>query len=84
MNAPLSVEDRRRLAIAHGVDEQYLYQCLTGRRDMSPASARKLEDDSGGELRRWALCQKTWHAIWPELISTPGAPTPAAAASEAS
>ena len=41
---------------------------------MNPAEARRCEDITGGALRRWALCQKTWHLIWPELIGTDGAP----------
>jgi DNA-binding transcriptional regulator YdaS (Cro superfamily) len=74
MSTEITPEARRRLASATGVSEQYLYQCLTGRRDMNPAEARRLEDVTGGELRRWMLCQKTWFAIWPELIGTDGAP----------
>lgn len=54
--------------------DAYLYQCLAGIRDMNPANARRAEDLTGGELRRWSLCQKTWAAIWPELIGTEGAP----------
>jgi len=76
----ITPQDRRRLADAHGINEQYLYQCLTGRRDMSPAEARRIETESGGELMRWSLCQSTWHAIWPELIGLEGAPEPQAKA----
>lgn len=78
MSKPITPEDRRRLAAAHGVNEQYLYQCLTARRDMNPAQARKLEEATGGELKRWALCQSSWFEIWPELIGTEGAPEPVA------
>lgn len=41
---------------------------------MNPAEARRCEDVTDGALRRWALCQKTWHLIWPELIGAKGAP----------
>lgn len=74
MDKQITPADRRRLAVAHSINEQYLYQCLTGRRDMNPGQARKLEEVTGGELRRWALCQKTWSQIWPELIGSEGAP----------
>lgn len=47
---------------------------------MSPAEARRIETESGGELMRWSLCQSTWHAIWPELIGLEGAPEPQAKA----
>lgn len=70
MSTEITPEVRKRLAEQHGVSEQYLYQCLTGRRDMNPAEARRLEEASGGELTRVALCQKTWAAIWPELAET--------------
>jgi DNA-binding transcriptional regulator YdaS (Cro superfamily) len=70
-------EDRKRIAATVGVNEQYLYQCLTGRRDMNPAEARRIERDTAGEIRRWDICQKSWHLIWPELIGVPGAPAQA-------
>ncbi len=71
---PITAEDRRRIANAHGVNEQYLYQCLIGHRDMDAGKARELEEATGGELRRWHLRTKDWHRIWPELIGTEGAP----------
>lgn len=52
-----------------GLDERYLYQCLTGRRDMSPAQARRIESQTSGELTRQMLCQGTWRDIWPELAA---------------
>jgi DNA-binding transcriptional regulator YdaS (Cro superfamily) len=55
------------LADKLGINEQYLYQCLTGRRDMSPAEAMRVETESGGELTRSMLCQRTYAAIWPDL-----------------
>lgn len=66
-------EDRRRLAAMTGIDEQYLYQCLTGRRDMNPAAALKAEGDSNGEVTRQMLCQKTYAGIWPELVEAKAA-----------
>lgn len=67
MSTSITPEKRRELAAQHGLHEQYLYQCLTGRRDMNPAEARRIEDESKGELTRQMLCQKTWLGIWPEL-----------------
>lgn len=74
MSKDITPADRRRLAAAAGINEQYLYQCLTGRRDMNPAEARRVEAVVGSELMRWDLCSKTWHQIWPELIGAEGAP----------
>jgi DNA-binding transcriptional regulator YdaS (Cro superfamily) len=71
----LSAKDRRRLADLVKVDEQYLYQCLTGRRAMDAAEAVRIERDSRSELRRWHLRPKDWHRIWPELVGHPGAPS---------
>lgn len=67
MKKQITLPRRRELAAKVGVHEQYLYQCLTGRRDMNPTEARRIETDTDGELSRQMLCQKTWHGIWPEL-----------------
>ena len=69
MKTEITPAQRRELAAKAGVNEQYLYQCLTGRRDMNPAEARRVEDVLGGAITRQMLCQKTWKHIWPELIS---------------
>ena len=69
MTSPITPEIRRKLAAQVGVHEQYLYQCLTGRRDMNPAEARRIEKETAGALSRQMLCQKTWQAIWPELAA---------------
>lgn len=63
-------EKRRTLAAQVGISEQYLYQCLTGRRDMSAPEARRIESETGGVLTRLMLCQKTWALIWPELAES--------------
>lgn len=69
METQITPQMRRQLAAATGVSEQYLYQCLTGRRDMDPVEARRLEDATGGVLKRQLLCQKRWRGIWPELAA---------------
>lgn len=74
MSTQLAVADRKRLAERLGLSEPYLYQCLTGRRDMDPGEAMSLEIRSGGELKRWSLRQRDWFRIWPELIGAEGAP----------
>ena len=73
MATPITPEMRRQLAQQHGVNEQYLYQCLTGRRDMKPEMAMRLEEDSGGVLLRQMLCQTTYAAIWKDLPQLPSA-----------
>jgi DNA-binding transcriptional regulator YdaS (Cro superfamily) len=72
--AAITPKDRARLAGMAGVSDQYLYQCLTGRREMGAQEAVRVEQQTAGELRRWQLCQATWHRIWPELVGTDGAP----------
>lgn len=68
MSQKITPEQRRYWAEKlGGLNEQYLYQCLTGRRDMKPGEARRIEHDSGGVITRQMLCQKTWKEIWPEL-----------------
>ncbi|MDR7331744.1 hypothetical protein [Roseateles asaccharophilus] len=70
----IPIEERNRLCEEFGLDSRYLYQLLTGRRELEPARAVRLEQQSGGRLRRWHLRAKTWHLIWPELVGVEGAP----------
>ena len=75
-------EDRRRIAVKVRVSEQYLYQCLTGRREMGPVEAMRIQRESDQEVMVWDVCHKTWHLIWPHLIATDGAPDVAAPAAQ--
>ena len=67
MDNKLTPAERQELADLVGLNEQWLYQCLTGRRDMSPAEAIRVEAASGGSVTRQMLCQGNWAKIWPEL-----------------
>lgn len=60
-------KERRELAAIAGINEHYLWQCLTGRRDMGPAEARRVEAATAGKITRQMVCQRTWLGIWPEL-----------------
>ena len=64
----ITANERRSLAEQVGINEQYLYQCLTGRRDMSATEAVRLEQETNGRLDRKMVCQGSWRAIWPELL----------------
>ncbi len=55
------------------MSSQYLYQCLTGRRDMDPADAVRVEMVSAGAIRRIEL-RRDWMAIWPEQANSAAAP----------
>lgn len=68
-----SPADRQAAAELAGLNAQYLYQCLTRRRDMDALKAAELERLSAGRVRRWQV-RRDWHLIWPELIGTDGAP----------
>jgi DNA-binding transcriptional regulator YdaS (Cro superfamily) len=70
MNQEITVARRRELAELHGVNVDYLYQCLKGFRCMAPEEAMRLELATNGELRRVDLCQGRAHLIWPELATT--------------
>lgn len=70
----ITAAERRELAALVQVDEQYLYQCLTGRKDMKVHEAVRVEQESGGRLRRWQLRRNDWWKNWPELIGAAGAP----------
>lgn len=70
----ITPSERADLAERCGVGQQYLYQCITGRRAMRPEEAVRVERESGKRLRRWDLRPSDWHRIWPELVGTEGAP----------
>jgi DNA-binding transcriptional regulator YdaS (Cro superfamily) len=76
LDPPFESADRRRLAVATGLNEQYLWQCLTGRREVKASEAMRYETLTGGELKRWHLCRRSWHLIWPDLMNEEGAPAP--------
>jgi hypothetical protein len=68
----VSADDRRRLEQITGVEEQYIYQCMTGRKQMEPAEAIRFEAVSG--VPRWLLRKHDWWRIWPEITLGCGAP----------
>jgi DNA-binding transcriptional regulator YdaS (Cro superfamily) len=68
MNTQITPDERRQLAEKVGINEQYLYQCLTGRREMSASEAVRVEMASDGRLTRKMVCQSSWQGIWPELV----------------
>lgn len=75
--------ERKALAEKVGMAEQYIYQCLTGRKAMKPAEAVRVERAAGNAIRRWDLRPDDWHLVWPELIGVEGAPpVPKAEAAE--
>lgn len=65
----ISPTDRRRMAEKASINEQYLYQCLTGRRDMGAIEARRVVDALEGELSLRDVCPNTWQLIWPDLMA---------------
>ncbi len=70
----ITAAERIALAAQLSMNEQYLYQCLSGRRAMDPAQAVRVERHLNGRVRRWQLRKADWHLIWPELIGAEGAP----------
>lgn len=66
----IKAKERKDIATALGINEQYLYQCLDGRRDMSAASATRLEVATGGRIKR-SMVNRRWREIWPELVTVP-------------
>jgi DNA-binding transcriptional regulator YdaS (Cro superfamily) len=68
MNTQITPDERRQLAEKVGINEQYLYQCLTGRREMSASEAVRVEMETKGKISRKMLCQESWKGIWPELV----------------
>lgn len=73
-NGTVSANDRRRLEQITGVEEQYIYQCMTGRKQMEPAEAIRFECVSG--VPRWLLRRHDWWRIWPEIVFAGAPPVP--------
>lgn len=89
----LPAQDRKRIAAALGLHEQYLYQCLSGRRALLPAHCAEVERAT----RAAVACERlrpdlAWVRIaddsWPHpkgrpcidvASAAPGAPSEAAA-----
>ncbi len=69
----ITAKERNELAALAGVDKDYLYQCMSGRRDMDAPKAAEVERATGNRIRRWHL-RRDWHLVWPELIGVTGAP----------
>ena len=59
---------RQEIASQIGLNEQYIYQCLTGRRNMKPIQASAIEKVTNGAITRKMVCRTTWQSIWPELV----------------
>lgn len=72
----LPASERIAIAAKAGISEQYLYQCLDGRRDMGVRLAVHVERSSNDRVRRWDLRQSDWWEQWPELVGSDGAPKP--------
>ena len=68
MTTPITPQERRRLAKRVGLSEQYIYQCLTGRREMSAWEATRVERATEGVVTRQMLCRGSWASIWSELV----------------
>lgn len=66
--------ERAKLAELIEVHDQYLYQCLTKKKDMEARLAADAEVKTGGRLRRWML-RRDWRQVWPELVNAKGAPS---------
>jgi DNA-binding transcriptional regulator YdaS (Cro superfamily) len=75
-------KDRAELAALACINEQYLYQCLTGRRVMDAKEAVRVERVTSGRLRRWHL-RHDWADTWPELVGSFDAPKPVESAAKA-
>jgi len=67
MATPIRPPERQQLAEQLGLNEQYLYQCLAGLREMGAKEAVRVEKETGGRLTRRDVCTKSWRDLWPEL-----------------
>jgi DNA-binding transcriptional regulator YdaS (Cro superfamily) len=70
----ISAHERKALATKLGINEQYLYQALTGRRVPSAELCADIERATQGDVMRWDLRPDDWRGIWPELAERADAP----------
>lgn len=70
----MTASDRARIAAAVGMHEQYLYQCLSGRRPVPIERCVAIERATAGAVMRWDLRPHDWRDIWPELAARADAP----------
>jgi len=73
---PVTPTERAEIAATVGMNEQYLYQCITGRKAMKPTEAVRVERMSRGRLRRQDLRPNDYWEVWPDL------PAPASAGTD--
>lgn len=66
------------LAAAIKVKQPTVSEWLRGTRPVPIERCVDIERATAGAVRRWHLRPNDWHRIWPELIGTDTAPTPAA------
>lgn len=59
-----------------GITRIYLSQLAARQNDREPSAELcvRIEQRSGGQVRRWNLRPLDWHLIWPELVGAKGAP----------
>lgn len=62
--------ERQVLAQRCGVQDAYLYQVLTGRREASPELCVLIERESSKRITRQMLRPNDWARIWPELAES--------------
>lgn len=66
MNMP--PQERSVLAQKCRINDAYLYQILTRRREASPELCVQIERESGNQITRQMLRPDDWARIWPELV----------------
>lgn len=73
-----------KFADAISMSPQAVSFMRSGDRSVPADKAPLICQMSGGKVQRWDLRPDDWHAIWPELIGTEGAPAVPADADKAS
>ena len=65
----MTPQERSILAQRCKINEAYLYQILTKRREASPELCVLIERESNGKVTRQMLRPGDWVRIWPELVT---------------
>lgn len=65
----MTATERKAIAEKVGIDEQYLYQCFTGRKSMRAEEAARIDRDTDGAISRRQVRLHDWWLVWPELVT---------------
>ncbi len=72
-NSEITTKRRKELCRKHGLSDDYIYQCIAGKKQMKSKEAVRIERITSGEITRQMLRRDDYWLIWPDLPAPQGA-----------